>query len=144
MSKNPVYRGSNSRPNVSEGYEVTSELPGRTTGMFSRTLYAYRSLPSSCQLFFYPDANSILLRAHLCTAVEANSRDSIVVEDCFHGLVILGRRPFPMVQSSITTSHTVRPISTTRIVITFSKCYNRRTDRYCHIASHLSCLVATG
>ena len=99
MSKNPVYRCSNSRPNVSEGYEVTSELPGRTPGMFSRTLYAYRSLPSSCQLFFYPDANSILLRAHLCTAVEANSRDSIVVEDCFHGLVILGRRPFPMVTS---------------------------------------------
>ena len=29
MRKNPVYRGSNSRPNVSEGYEVTSELPGR-------------------------------------------------------------------------------------------------------------------
>ena len=27
--KNPVYRDSNSRPNVSEGYEVTSELPGR-------------------------------------------------------------------------------------------------------------------
>ena len=27
--RNPVYRGSNSRPNVSEGYEVTSELPGR-------------------------------------------------------------------------------------------------------------------
>ena len=26
---NPVYRDSNSRPNVSEGYEVTSELPGR-------------------------------------------------------------------------------------------------------------------
>ena len=27
--KNPIYRDSNSRPNVSEGYEVTSELPGR-------------------------------------------------------------------------------------------------------------------
>ena len=27
--KNPVYRDSNSRPNVSEGYEVTSGLPGR-------------------------------------------------------------------------------------------------------------------
>ena len=27
--KNPVYRDSNSRPNVSEGYEVTPELPGR-------------------------------------------------------------------------------------------------------------------
>ena len=27
--KNPVYRDSNSRPNVSEVYEVTSELPGR-------------------------------------------------------------------------------------------------------------------
>ena len=26
--KNPVYRGSISRPNVSDGYEVTSELPG--------------------------------------------------------------------------------------------------------------------
>ena len=29
VRKNPVYRDSNSRPNVSEGYEVTSELPGR-------------------------------------------------------------------------------------------------------------------
>ena len=28
VRKNPVYRDSNSRPNVSEGYEVTSELPG--------------------------------------------------------------------------------------------------------------------
>ena len=27
--KTPVYRDSNSRPNVSEGYVVTSELPGR-------------------------------------------------------------------------------------------------------------------
>ena len=27
--KNPVYRESNSRPNVSEGYEVIPELPGR-------------------------------------------------------------------------------------------------------------------
>ena len=27
--KNAVYRDSNSRPNVSEGYQVTSELPGR-------------------------------------------------------------------------------------------------------------------
>ena len=26
--ENPVYRASNSRPNESEGYEVTSELPG--------------------------------------------------------------------------------------------------------------------
>ena len=31
LRKNPVYRDSNSRPNVSEGYEVTSELPGRPT-----------------------------------------------------------------------------------------------------------------
>ena len=29
MRKNLVYRDSNSRPNLSEGYEVTSELPGR-------------------------------------------------------------------------------------------------------------------
>ena len=29
VRKNTVYRDSNSRPNVSEGYEVTSELPGR-------------------------------------------------------------------------------------------------------------------
>ena len=29
VRKNPVYRDSNSCPNVSEGYEVTSELPGR-------------------------------------------------------------------------------------------------------------------
>ena len=29
MRKNPVYRDSNSRPNMSEGYEVTSELRGR-------------------------------------------------------------------------------------------------------------------
>ena len=29
VRKNPVYRDSNSRPNLSEGYEVTSELPGR-------------------------------------------------------------------------------------------------------------------
>ena len=28
LRKNPSYRDSNSRPNVSEGYEVTSELPG--------------------------------------------------------------------------------------------------------------------
>ena len=27
--KNPVYRESNSRPNVSDGFEVTSELPGQ-------------------------------------------------------------------------------------------------------------------
>ena len=27
--KNPVLPGSNARPNVAEGYEVTSELPGR-------------------------------------------------------------------------------------------------------------------
>ena len=29
VSSNPIYRDSNSRRNVSEGYEVTSELPGR-------------------------------------------------------------------------------------------------------------------
>ena len=29
MRKNPVYRDSNSRSNVSEGYEVTYELPRR-------------------------------------------------------------------------------------------------------------------
>ena len=29
VGKNPVYRDSNSRPNVSAGYEVTSELPRR-------------------------------------------------------------------------------------------------------------------
>ena len=29
LKKYPVYRDSNSRPNVSEGYEVTSELPGQ-------------------------------------------------------------------------------------------------------------------
>ena len=29
IERNTVYRGSNSRPNVSEGYEVTSELQGR-------------------------------------------------------------------------------------------------------------------
>ena len=55
--------------------------------------------PRFLSTIFDPDANSILLRAHLCTAVEANSRDLIVVEDCFHGLVIVGRRPFPMVTS---------------------------------------------
>ena len=41
VSKNPVYRDSNSRPNVAEGYEVTSsELPGRpaSTIVFSRNL----------------------------------------------------------------------------------------------------------
>ena len=32
MRKKPVYGDSNSRPNVSEGYEVTSELPGRAVG----------------------------------------------------------------------------------------------------------------
>ena len=31
--ENPVYRDSNSRPNVPEGYEVTSELPGRPAMM---------------------------------------------------------------------------------------------------------------
>ena len=31
VRENPVYRDSNSRPNVAEGYEVTSELPGRPT-----------------------------------------------------------------------------------------------------------------
>ena len=39
VSKNPVYRDLNSRPNVAEGYEVTSsELPGRpaSTIVFSR------------------------------------------------------------------------------------------------------------
>ena len=39
VSKNPVYRDSNSRPNVAGGYEVTSsELPGRpaSTIVFSR------------------------------------------------------------------------------------------------------------
>ena len=30
MRKNSVHRDSNSRPNVSEGFEVTSELPGRS------------------------------------------------------------------------------------------------------------------
>ena len=29
VRKNPSYRDSNSRPNVSEGYEVTNELPGK-------------------------------------------------------------------------------------------------------------------
>ena len=29
VRKNPVYPDSNSRPNMSESYEVTSELPGR-------------------------------------------------------------------------------------------------------------------
>ena len=32
MRKKTVCRDSNSRPNVSEGYEVTSELPGRPAG----------------------------------------------------------------------------------------------------------------
>ena len=35
VRKNPVYRYSNSRPHVSEGYEVTSELPGRPAQMMT-------------------------------------------------------------------------------------------------------------
>ena len=35
VSKNPVYRDLNSRPNVSEGYEITSELPGRPAPAFN-------------------------------------------------------------------------------------------------------------
>ena len=38
--KNPVYRESNSRPNVSEGYEVISEPPGRPAQMHQRYSYA--------------------------------------------------------------------------------------------------------
>ena len=44
--KNPVYRGSNSRPNVSEGYEVTSELPGRPARLEKRK-HCYRPLFST-------------------------------------------------------------------------------------------------
>ena len=56
-----------------------------TTGMFSRTLYAWNpvsltnfpSLASSRQRYFIfdPDANSVLLRAHLCTAVDSMRRE---------------------------------------------------------------------
>ena len=35
-----MYRGSNSRPNVSEGYEVTSELPGRPVSSSNNNSYA--------------------------------------------------------------------------------------------------------
>ena len=41
--KNPVYRDSNSRPNVSEGYEVTSELPGRPVVMVDPICLAFLS-----------------------------------------------------------------------------------------------------
>ena len=42
MRKNTVYRASNSRLNVSEGYEVTSELPGRPALYKSSILVVFR------------------------------------------------------------------------------------------------------
>ena len=56
---------SNSRPNVSEGCMVTSELPGRP--VFKNLHISPRFSP----MFFYCDANPVLLLliAHLCTAV---------------------------------------------------------------------------
>ena len=41
--KNPVYWDSNSRPNVSEGYEVTSELPGHSVHMYAYSSSMYHS-----------------------------------------------------------------------------------------------------
>ena len=41
--KNPVYRDSNSRPNVSEDYEVTSELPGRPAIVYSSSIYGIKN-----------------------------------------------------------------------------------------------------
>ena len=38
MRKNPVYRDSNSRPNVSEGYEVTNWATGATRHRLDYTL----------------------------------------------------------------------------------------------------------
>ena len=44
MRKNPIYRDSNSRSNVSEGSEVTSELPGRPAHTCEWSVEVYRAL----------------------------------------------------------------------------------------------------
>ena len=44
VRKNPVYRDSKPGPNVSEGYEVTSELPGRPVSLEVEVLVVENSL----------------------------------------------------------------------------------------------------
>ena len=54
--KNPVYRDSKSRPSVSEGYEVTSELPGRPAWYHLIAQVLHPSIPfdpTSLALHYY-------------------------------------------------------------------------------------------
>ena len=69
-SKKSPFPGSNSRPNVSEGYEVTSELPGRCASL-SHTHYWYEvgMLKVSATVLYHLCANSIHIMAITLTCI---------------------------------------------------------------------------
>ena len=69
-SEKSHFPGSNSRPNVSEGYEVTSELPGRCASL-SHTHYWYEVgiLKVSATVLYHLCANSIHVMAITLTYI---------------------------------------------------------------------------
>ena len=58
VRKNPVYRDSNSRPNVSKGYEVTSELPGRPASPYKEKMCESTTTKRALRFFVYFQVNT--------------------------------------------------------------------------------------
>ena len=93
MRKIP-FAGSNSRPSVTEGYEVPLSYRGDRYHMYNGNIQQSSLCVKSCvtqefhisprfsPTIFDPDANSIFLPAHLCTAAVDSIRRKPCVRHC--------------------------------------------------------------